>query len=389
MKEMKKLLFLAAAVIMVAALTVPISAGEYEYVYESMEETAYPDAEMKALLDSVPDEAREEAEAVIEAAAGDDGAKAVTEKLSFKYLIGSFLSYIGDLLLPTAADCAGLLALIISSSLLTAFFRLKENSTLKSACELAVNLTISAAVAKVALGVVSTVSTYITYLCAMMNAMLPVMGAVHLSSGTVSQMAVNSSAMMLYITVTENLCREFFVPAAGALLALTVASGAFKHINIGGLAAAVKKWVITVLAFAVTVFSFILGIQTSLAKSADTLAAKTVKFAVGSSVPIVGGAVSDALTTVSASLSMIKKVTGGTGIALILIILIPVLASLLMNKLMMLVCKCSADILGCESASAAVADADAVLSIFTAVAVMSAVLFVFAVTLFMNSGISA
>lgn len=388
MKRLKIIFFCTAAVFALLR-PIPSSAAEYEYVGKGDETTVISEEDLHNLVECVPDDARGDAEKLIGEAYGDNGAETVSETLSFKCLAEKFFISVGKIIVPTAADCAGLLALIISSSLLTVFFRLRESSSLTNVCEMAVSLTISASVSAIAIGVVKTVSSFVTSLCAMMNAMLPVMAAVSLSSGTASQMAVNSSAMMLYITVTENLCSEFFVPAAGALLSLTVASGVFRHINTGGFVSVVKRVVITVLVFAVTIFSFILGIQTSLAKSADTLAAKTVKFAVGSSVPIVGGAVSDAITTVSASLSLIKKVTGGVGIALILLILTPTLASLLMNKLLMAICRCTADILGCDSASAAVADADAVLSIFTAVAVMSSVLFIFAVTLFMCSGLSA
>ncbi len=394
MKEVKKILLFFALLLITICFSVCVSAEEYEFYFDASDKKEvglFPEEEMSAFVDGVPESVREEAAYMANAASGanpSESADAVRERLSVRYLTGVLISKIEEILLPTAADCSGLLALIIVSSLLTSFFKLKEGSGMQSVCETVIDLTVSAAVVKVSMGVVEVVGAYVGGLCSMMNAMTPVMGAVYLSSGSLSQAAVNSSAMMLYVTATENLCREFFIPAAKAALALTVVSGAFRHINFGGFVSTVKRWVITVLAFGVTVFSFILGIQSSLAKSADTLAAKTVKFAVGSSVPLVGGAISDALSTVSASLSMIKKVTGGAGVALILTILIPALATLALNKLALTVCKCAADILGCERASAVIGDADSVLSVFTAVAVLSAVMFIFAVTLFMNSGLS-
>ena len=84
-----------------------------------------------------------------------------------------------------------------------------------------------------------------------------------------------------------------------------------------------KSTVIYCLTGVTTIFVGILGIQRVVASASDTVAAKAVKFTVGSVIPVVGGIVKDAFDTVAGGIGMIKSVTGAIGIAAILFTLAP------------------------------------------------------------------
>ena len=64
-----------------------------------------------------------------------------------------------------------------------------------------------------------------------------------------------------------------------------------------------------------TIFTGLLSIQSVVGSSADTLTSKTAKYVISNCVPVVGGAVSDAYSTVKGSLSLLKNGIGGVGIA--------------------------------------------------------------------------
>ena len=114
---------------------------------------------------------------------------------------------------------------------------------------------------------------------------------------------------------------------------------------------------------------------------------KTVRFALGSYIPIVGGTVSEALSTVSAGLSHVRSITGTAGVIILLLTVLPTVLSLMLSRLSLTLCRSIAETLGCDRAAGIIGDADSVLSIFLALCAMTAVFFIFAVVLFMNSGL--
>lgn len=73
----------------------------------------------------------------------------------------------------------------------------------------------------------------------------------------------------------------------------------------------------TILALSMTLFAGILGVSRFAASSFDSLAARGIKFAVASTVPVVGGSLSEALGSVAGSVLLLKNAVGITGIIML------------------------------------------------------------------------
>lgn len=361
-----------------------MSAAEYDF-YGGEQTREAEDYDLGALIDELPDEEKTNAVEIAEARNGSDRAAALRDKLTPVFWWEALIGWVKDALFGTVSSLVVILGILVLSSLAAGLAGEGETSAVKMFSVLS-SAAVALEVTRAAASTVEAVTSYMTRLCAMMNAMLPVMNAVYISSGRVTQMAVNSSALMTYITVTENISANILAPVAGTVLALVCASAIAGRVNISPVIETLKKGLLIVITFLTVIFSFVMGIQSSLAAGADSLAARAVKFAVEGTVPIVGGAVSEAVTTVGASLSMIRKGCGAAGIVLILLILLPTLIRLCIVKLSLFVCRIAADLLGCDGPSAVINEASSALSVFAALAAMSGVIFIFAVTLFMNSG---
>ena len=321
----------------------------------------------------MPDEEKTNAVEIAEARNGSDRAAALRDKLTPVFWWEALIGWVKDALFGTVSSLVVILGILVLSSLAAGLAGEGETSAVKMFSVLS-SAAVALEVTRAAASTVEAVTSYMTRLCAMMNAMLPVMNAVYISSGRVTQMAVNSSALMTYITVTENISANILAPVAGTVLALVCASAIAGRVNISPVIETLKKGLLIVITFLTVIFSFVMGIQSSLAAGADSLAARA------------GGAVSEAVTTVGASLSMIRKGCGAAGIVLILLILLPTLIRLCIVKLSLFVCRIAADLLGCDGPSAVINEASSALSVFAALAAMSGVIFIFAVALFMNSG---
>lgn len=367
-------------------LAVPAKGAEYEYSGETGDDL-YPSSEMDSLYASLPEDVRIEIADFISAESNSERADRLSEKLDAGYWTRYVLGLVSDTFLPGVSRCATLVAVILLSKIALNTVSLREGSSASGIFRLSAGLICTVAVMECTVEAVTTASMFVSRICTMMTAMLPVMEAVLLTSGSVSSAALSGTSLMVYITLTENFMRFVLIPFAGALLALGCTCGCFGSVNILSLVSAMRRVLMTVIGFFLLIFSFVLGIQNSLAKSADSLAMRSVRFAVGSYIPVVGGALSEALTTVSAGLSLIRRMVGGIGIVIILVIVLPPLVSVFVTRICLLLCKSASELLDFGEAAHAIGEADSVISVFLAFGVMSALFFIFAVILFMNSGL--
>ena len=381
-----KRLFSAAvtAFLLLFAFSLAAHAAEYDFYGGEVSDDG-GEYDLGGVIDELPDGVKDEAADIGAATDSVGRAAALRDKLTPSYWWRAIVGWLKDALFGAVPSVTAILGVLILSSLVGGLAG-EGGTTATRTFSVLSSAAVALEVTRAAASTVETVTSYVTRLCAMMNAMLPVMNAIYISSGRVTQAAVNSSALMTYVTVTENLAANFLAPAAGALLALVCASAIAGRVNVSPVVETLKKGLMIVITFLTVVFSFVMGIQSSLAAGADSLAMRAVRFAVEGTVPIVGGAVSEAVTTVGASLSLIRKVSGAAGIVLILLILLPALITLCAVKLSLFVCRAAADLLGCDGPSAVIGAASDALSVFAALAALSGVMFIFAVTLFMNSG---
>jgi len=118
-------------------------------------------------------------------------------------------------------------------------------------------------------------------------------------------------------------------PGLQMLLALSVVSAAAPKINLQGIYTFLQKMVKWVLGFGMTIFVTILSLQGAAGSAADSLAVKTAKFVIGSAVPVVGGALSDAYTSVRGYVGVLKSTVGAFGILAGGAIFLPLIVELL------------------------------------------------------------
>ncbi len=149
--------------------------------------------------------------------------------------------------------------------------------------------------------------------------------------------AASSSAMLLFSAEFISSAVAFLQSAVlGAYLALSISSSVSPIMNKSGLAEAFKKTGIWVMSLCSTVFLGLLGAKSAVNSAADGVAVRTAKYILGTCVPVAGQALSGAVNTVSASLSVIKTSVGIYGIVALVLMLLPVLFELLIWRLVLL-----------------------------------------------------
>ena len=161
----------------------------------------------------------------------------------------------------------------------------------------------------------------------------------------------------------------FLSPVCGTVMGLSVTGAIHPELNISRLAELIKKVSVWGLSLLMTVFMSILSAQTFVRNAADSVLIRTAKFAVSSGVPIVGGTISDAVNTVSASLSLLHSGIGTYGIIAVLVMILPPLITVALYRLALSVAEAFSSVFGIKELSELFKAAGWVMSIIMAVIV--------------------
>lgn len=196
---------------------------------------------------------------------------------------------------------------------------------------------------------------------------IPVLAGVMAAEGQASSATVFSSVMMVAIELMSQAATGLLLPFLSTVLGISAAGGINPDLKLEKLTDGIKKVVIWLLGLIMTLFIGILSLQSSISVSTDSVALKAVRFAVSSSVPFVGGAVSDALATVKTSVQLIKSGIGSFGIIAGASILLPTLINTLIYKFFLFIGKTIGDIFGNDSVTNMIKSGENVMSIILAI----------------------
>ena len=275
--------------------------------------------------------------------------EAVREMSDFSYLLQTVLNVLG-VCLP---DCLRLLASVMGLLLLSAVFSALRGSmkseSVGKAFSLASSLAILSSILLSGYTAIQSVTDYFDRLNTVTAATIPLLGILYSMGGNVTAAVASAGGLTVYLGVMENIIGKSIVPFCGVCLAFAWMSASGFGLRIGTLLATLKKHYTTLLAFLMMLLLAMLGAQTALGASADSLAMRGVKFAAGNMIPVVGGSVSELLRTVSAGIGYLRGTLGICGILLLLLLLLPTLVELLLYRSVWQIAASAADLLGCDS----------------------------------------
>lgn len=161
-------------------------------------------------------------------------------------------------------------------------------------------------------------------------AYIPAFAGVISMSGKPLSSAAYSSVMIGLSNLLAQCNVKVFLPVVQVFFSLNIASSVQPKYAFNSLVAFFKKAVTVLLGFSATIFTGLLAIKGSLASAGDSVTVRGVKMLVGSAVPVVGSALSDAYTSVLGSISLIQNAVGIFGIVVFALMHVPVILDLLL-----------------------------------------------------------
>lgn len=162
---------------------------------------------------------------------------------------------------------------------------------------------------------------------------VPVFSSVAAAGGHITSASGYSAAVLGFSNLAIKISDSFFIPMLSMCISIAIVDCCCDGIELSGILNGMKKIVTWGLGLVMTVFTGLLSIQSIVGASADSLAAKTAKYILSNSVPIIGSAASDAYSTVKGSILLLKNGVGGIGIAVLAVMLLPSLIHAVMYKI--------------------------------------------------------
>ena len=341
--------------------------------------------EYRQMLDALPDDVAELLPDKLYSSEVSDIVEGAKEMTDFGYILKAALKFIGLEIGSSAKNLATLTGILVLSATLGAVKNSFSSSTVNEAFSLASSCAVFLVSTATQYGVISMISEFFNRICVFANAMLPLMGVLYAMGGNVGGAVVNHTSLLMFMNIVENLCARSVIPISGICLSFAAAGAISPSINVGRLSKSIKKAYTGMLTFVMTMFGTVLAAQNALASKADTLAGRTVKFAIGNMIPIVGSALSGTIGTLGTSIEYIRSGVGVVGVMAIVMMLLPPLVTLLVGKLVLSIVGGVADVLGCDREGKIIAEMSAINGFLLAVACICSVSLVFMLTLFVKA----
>lgn len=372
-KKYLTVLFLAAL-----CCLLPVSA-ESETGAEDFYSEQYRNSGADSLSNSLPDTAEE----YFEKYGIDPSDYNWVNSFSARSVFGHIWIFLKDGAKSPLRAGAGITAIIlIAAALRTA----EVKSSAVSAAIYAAAVACAAVIAAPVYSVITAAADALKGTGVFMLSFIPVFAVIVAASGAAAT-SVSMSALLLGASQAVSYISNFVVlPLMGGYLAVSISGAVSPIIKKSGIAEMIKKLAFWIMAFISTVFVGILGIQTAVNASADTLAAKTAKFIIGSSVPVAGGVLSEALGTVTASMGLLKSSVGIYGAAACVLTFLPLITELLIWRAVLLICAGISELFSLPEISGLLKAVDSMMSVLIGIILLVGAMFVISLALVVSAG---
>ncbi len=219
-----------------------------------------------------------------------------------------------------------------------------------------------------------------------LSASLPILTGITAAGGNLNSAAVQALNINITLAAVERISNETLTPLVFALFALSMVSGLDEG-GIGSIAKSIKGGFTWVLGISATVTVGAMSLQSLVASATDGAYLRAAKYAATGLIPVVGGAVSAAMSSLAGGLSYVKNTVGVSAVAAILGFALPPLVMLLLYRLAFSINITFLEVVNCGRGvrifTAFRGALDALLAMYS----ISTIIYICEIVIFMKSGV--
>lgn len=227
---------------------------------------------------------------------------------------------------------------------------------------------------------------YFSQLHTAVTAALTTLTALSAMRGAVQTAALGSMGMALFLAVMETVCASVLFPFLRLCAGMSLVSAVGDTDAPAQISGLLRRQFLWIVGGVMTLLCAVLSYQSVLARAADSVAMRAVKFTLSGAVPIIGGAVGEAAAAVAAGFSLAQKTVGVLGIAAILWQILPTVCSVALVRGAFSVSAMAAALLGMKTEEGVLSECASLCGFLLAVCIAAAVFYILMLTLCMNGG---
>ncbi len=270
-------------------------------------------------------------------ALGEDAESVGTlESFGDKFSAQSLLSYaikvIARLAKPLIADTLVIFSYLAAAAVIKRITSEFSTHGLQYAAKLCTVLVISCA----AVGIISAdfneARELLLRIKGYYSAAIPVMSGLYLLGANASAAAASAAASDFVLSAVGIIADSIILPSMRLCLALCVAGAVSDGASLSPISDFIKNFCSKLIAYAMMLINSGMLLSCKLASAADGTLVRSLKFASSSFIPVIGSAVSEATSTVLASVSAVRTSFGVFGVVALFYILLPTLIKTAVHK---------------------------------------------------------
>lgn len=232
-------------------------------------------------------------------------------------LINRLISlFLGEL--KTAFALIGTIAALI---LISAFINNLNHSFGKNSVSEATGFAVFVYIAAISATAFQSATGYVTStlrdITLFVHSIIPSMAALCLSGGEAATATMAHPVIFFICSLAGTLIKNVITPLVLLRAVCTLLCAVTGNSSLNEFSELFTKLHKTLLSLSMSLFAGILGISSFAAASFDNLAARGVKFAISASVPVVGGSISEAMSSVAGSAMLLKNAVGLGGVVVV------------------------------------------------------------------------
>lgn len=309
-------------------------------------------------------------------------ASALTERVGLPTLLSEIVAIIR----AEGSSVLALLFLIVAFGALAALLS-PLSGKLLAVSETALGVIFSLGVLRALSPVFSSAAESLSELCKFFSAAIPIFTAISVSSGAVSTASVQAVGMNFTVSLVSGALTELLLCVVGMGLSLAMLSF-FGDETVTSLSKSVSglfKWLVGI---STAMIIGTMSLQSVVASASDSVAMRAAKYAASGMIPVVGGTVSGALSTLAAGLSYAKSIVGTGAVLVVITLVMSPLVLMLLYRLALSLGSSISSMLGSAAVARISGAYRSALDSLIAVYSLSACIIIFEIILFMKSGVT-
>lgn len=235
------------------------------------------------------------------------------------------------------------------------------------------------------LSVYSGVITAIEQTGSFLLVFVPAFSGITVATGAITTGSFYNMMILAASEVIVKLSESFLTPLLSLMAVFAITGSIFPNASVSGFSELLKKTSTWGLSIAMALFTGFVSMKCTLTSRADGAASKAVKMMISGFVPVVGGAVSDAYTSVRSGLEVIRCTVGVGGNIAIAMMILPPIIKIAAFRIVLWAGTAAADLFSAQPLSKLMKGLDGGLAIAQSVLICYSVMFILCTAILMQS----